>query len=169
MKAIALLSLFLVLPAIAAPRATAPDWDVVPAGVTEALCQRLKMDAVATGNLSIVRITQPLVTAASLAVLPGPKKKKRRPSVDRPSNRAIPIALGRGGCHWQPIDAADISSKHDEMVVELSAPLANPHVKGEAGLFVRVSLGSEHPAWYWISLVPRDEGWTLRFIHVLSR
>jgi hypothetical protein len=168
LRTLALLLLFTVLPIEAAPRPTAPDWEMVPSGVVDALCQRLKMDAIATGSLAIVRVTQPLITPQSIATLAGPKKVRKAPSVSF-VNRAIPIDFTGTDCHWRPIEAGKLGQLADEMVVELSAPLANPYSKGEAGLFVRVTLGGEHPAWYWISLVPAGEGWAVRFVFVLSR
>jgi hypothetical protein len=163
-----LLLLFAVLPIGAAPRPAAPDWEMVPSGVVDALCQRLKMDAIATGRLAIVRLTQPLITPQAIATLAGPKKVRKAPAAPF-VNRAVPIDFTGSDCHWRPIEPEELGQQPDEMVVELSAPLANPYSKGEAGLFVRVTLGGEHPAWYWISLVPRGDGWGVRFVFVLSR
>jgi hypothetical protein len=144
-----------------------PEWDIIPAGVVDAICTRLKMDAVATGRTTIVRVTQPLITPASVASLAGPKQKRKKATATF-TNRAIPISLEGEVCDWQPIDATEIASRHDEMIVELSAPLANPFSRGEAGMFARVSLGGVHPSWYWVSLVPTGEGWVVRFVFVLS-
>lgn len=151
------------------PPPAVPEWDVIPAGVSEALCARLKMDAIATGSLPIVRVTQPLVTPENIAALAGVSRRARPDlSAGMPPNRALPVTIGRG-CAWVPIDVRDMPKHPDEMIVELSAPIANPYTRGEAGLFVRVSLGDQHPSWYWIRLVRVGEGWSAGFVSVLSR
>jgi hypothetical protein len=53
------------------------------------------------------------------------------------------------------------------MVVELSAPAANPFRRPEAGMFVRISLAGEHGQWYWISLLPTAGGWVVGNIEAL--
>jgi hypothetical protein len=146
-----------------------PQWDVVPARVVEALCSRLKMDAIATGRTAIVKVTQPLVTAQNLSALAGsttPRGAKRRAAA-AVANRAIPIELGRGPCSWEPIDVRDIDKHSDAMLVELSAPILHPFNTHEAGVLARVSLNNEHQSLYWISMVPRGDQWGIRFVSVL--
>jgi hypothetical protein len=163
-------ALLILLTACASGKAplAAPDWDTVPEGVVTALCRRLQMDALATGNTAIVRVTQPLATPESLAALAGttaaPGSKRQATGV---TNRAIPITLGRGSCAWQPIDVRQAAAITDAMVVELSAPLLHPYNKNEAGLLARVSLAEQHPSWYWISMVPRKGEWAVRYVSVL--
>jgi len=128
------------------PPLVPPQWDTVPGHIAEALCTRLKMDAVASGSLLIVNVTQPLAAG---------------------ENRAIPIALGTS-CEWTGIDARDIRKHRDEMVVELSNPVADRE-RGEVGMLARVTLGGEHPAWYWISLIPYRDQWAVRFVFALSK
>lgn len=151
------------------PPLTAPNWDVLPARVVEALCVRLKMDAIATGRTTIVQVTQPLVTPQNLIALAGsttPRGAKRRAQA-AVVNRAIPIELGRGSCAWQPIDVRDIDRHSDAMLVELSAPILHPYNAKEAGVIARVSLGNEHQSLYWISMVPHGDNWAIRFVSVL--
>jgi hypothetical protein len=146
-----------------------PQWDVLPARVVDALCSRLKMDAIATGRTAIVKVTQPLVTAQNMAALAGsttPRGAKRRAAA-AVTNRAIPIELGRGACSWEPIDVRDIDQHSDAMLVELSAPLLHPFNTHEAGVLARVSLNNEHQSLYWISMVPRGDEWGIRFVSVL--
>jgi hypothetical protein len=154
------------------PPVTAPDWDAIPAGVVEVLCRRLQMDALATGRLTIVGVTQPLATPQSLAALASTQPRRMRNDaapIASTVNRAIPITTSGTSCTWQTIDVRAMSRYPDAMIVELSAPLANPFNPREAGLFARVSLGNEHPSWYWIPLTPTGNGWAPGFVLVLFR
>jgi len=147
----------------------APQWDVLPARVVEALCRRLQSDALATGRTSIVKVTQPLANVRSMSALAGstaPRGAKRRANA-AVVNRAIPIELGRGSCAWDPIDVRDIEKHSDAMLVELSAPLLHPYNTHEAGVLARVSLGDQHQSLYWISMVPHGDQWAVRFVSVL--
>ncbi len=145
----------------------APDWDMVPAGISDALCGRLRMDAVATGNVTIVRVTQPLATRESLAAVAVVTNNRKRAREAPIVNRAIPIMFGHGSCAWTPIDVRDIPKHRDEMVVELSAPLPNPFKPGEAGIFARATLAGEHASWFWIPLRRATGGWQTGSISVL--
>jgi hypothetical protein len=141
----------------------APDWDMIPPGIPEALCTRLKIDAVATGRLAVVNVTQPLATPLTLGALGhlAPQRPRKDGAAERALiNRAVPVELQPGSCTWIPVDIRDVSKHGDEMLLELSAPLPNPWVANEAGLFARVSLGGEHPNWYWLPLYPTGSGWT---------
>ena len=145
---------------------TIPDWDAIPAGVTHAFCQRLQLDGIGTigAEVAIVKITQPLASPQALAQVGPPM---RPVSI---VHRALPIGTvsgGVGGCSWKPIDALDPSRQFDSMVVELSAPVANPAKPG-AGMVGRVSLGGTHPNWYWLELTPRRGGWSVGRIIPLS-
>jgi hypothetical protein len=154
----------------------APEWDAIPAGVLGALCQRLQMDTVASGApLTIIRTTQPLATERSLMALgeaAGTRPNKTRLAEALPAGqRSLPLnipAMTSGACIWNAADSVNPRMQSDRMVVELSAPLPNPFVRNAAGMFARVSLGGENPAWYWIGLVPRGTGWTMGPIIVLG-
>ena len=154
-----------------APPPEPPRWDAVPPGVVEALCRRLQSDALATGTLAIVRVTQPLATPENVAALEGAIDDGRtlRAEPPRVVNRAIPVSVGQGSCAWRPIDVRDAAGQDDQMIVEVSSPLMNPYNPREAGLFARASLGNEHPSWYWIALAPADEGWRIRTVSVLFK
>lgn len=151
------------------PTPVAPEWDALPAGVAEALCARLRADALATGELTIVRITQPLADTRSLAAVEAVSNPQGRKAPAPIVNRAIPVLTSGSSCSWKPIDVDELPRHQDEMVVTLSAPIPNPHSAGEAGIFARVSLGGAHDSWYWIPLMPRKSGWTAGMIQVLSR
>ncbi|MFP5247963.1 MAG: hypothetical protein ACLGH0_14815 [Thermoanaerobaculia bacterium] len=166
----ALLAVLLLSACASAPPITTPEWDSVPPHVVEALCRRLRMDAVATGELTIVRVTQPLATPDLLTALGlvsprGSESNEPAPVVQR----AIPIATTPASCKWNPVDVRDIDRHHDAMLVELSSPIVNPYVPSEAGLFARVSLGGEADAWYWIPVVPTERGWVVRPVSVIVK
>lgn len=145
---------------------TVPDWDTIPAGVMSAFCHRLQMDGVGTNahEIAMVKITQPLVTSGALARLGKPKRKVAI------VHRALPIATSDSAlsvCQWKPIDALDPNREFDTMVVELSAPVANP-ANPAAGMLARVTLGGAHPNWYWIELNPRGGAWSVGRIFPIS-
>jgi hypothetical protein len=140
-----------------APPLTAPAWEMVPAGIAGAICQRLQSDRF-SDSLVMVKVTQPIVTSASLAAL---FPMQRRPlELKVPPTRAIPIETAGGSCAWKMIDAADRERYLDSVVVELSAPLLNPAKAKEAGLFARVSTGGAYE-WYWLALRSDAGAWVL--------
>ena len=170
---IALVSLLLVACASQQPPPPlAPDWNVIPQGILETFCLRLKAEGVAEGApVAIVSTTQPIASPATIAALAGPAPKKADMQVAaealRASQRVIPLTLSESRCSWIAIDSAKAYRRPDQMIVELSAPAANPFRKGQAGIFVRVSLAGEHGQWYWISLLPRASGWVVGNIEAL--
>lgn len=153
--------------ATAPPPPPAPEWDAIPPAVVEALCRRLQIDALATGRVTIVRTTQPLATPRAVAALAGSGRKGRTAARPAIANRAMPVELSVGNCTWNAINAGEAGRYTDEIVVALSAPIPNPWVAREAGVFVRASLGESHASWYWISLVPRGDDWTVKYVSVL--
>ena len=143
----------------AAPPAV-PEWDAIPAGVSAALCTRLQMDGIggAGSEIALVKITQPIASAQALAALGRPKRNRRGVQI---IHRALPVGIAKadaGGCAFRGIDALDPKKEFDQMVIELSAPVADP-TKIAAGIVARASLGGTHPLWYWIELFPRGDGW----------
>lgn len=167
--AAAAILLFVMLTACAsAPPVAAPDWNEVPPHIAEALCRRLRMDALATGRVTVVAITQPLVTPESVHALARIGRRRRPAAVEPPMNRAIPVRTEGGSCSWKTLGALD-RRPSDEMIVELSAPIANPWIDREAGVFAKASLGTEDASWYWIALVPAGKSWAVRFVSVLPR
>ena len=147
-----------------------PEWEAIPAGVADALCMRLQRDAFATGNVTIVRVTQPLATPESVAAVQHVTKHGSRGQAFPIGNRAIPVLFAQGGsCRWTPIDVRDMAAHSDEMIVELSAPIVNPWKPKEAGMFARVSLAGAHQSWYWIPLLRQGDNWASGFISVLPR
>jgi hypothetical protein len=143
----------------------APDWDTVPAGVLNALCQRLKMDGtVGAGDVVVLNKTQPIASTHALAVLGSNEANK--PTIERAS-QALQFGLKTLAvevdptCGWTAADAVDLRRHSDVVIVEISAPVANPYVPPQAGIFARVSVGGDNASWYWISLVPIGGGWAV--------
>lgn len=153
-----------------APPVTAPLWDTVPPGVAEGLCRRLQSDALATGEVLIVKVTQPLLSPDLVVALGSSVTHRGRTQPMPPLlNRAIPVATTPSSCSWKPIDVRDLDRNADMMIVELSAPVLNPYRSGEAGVFARASLAGQHPAWYWIPLAQRGDRWTPGIAMVLFK
>ena len=157
------------------PPLAAPNWDVIPAGVLDALCARLQMDAIATGApgspLAIVSTTRPLATPQSLNALAmtvrGGLDTSRLPLSTEELNRAMPVEVANGTCAWRAVPVARMDSHRDEMLVELSAPSIHPFAPKSGGILTRVAVGGEGAAWYWITLIPRGEYWSIGPVHIL--
>lgn len=149
---------------------TAPE--SVPAAVLEALCGRLRIDAIAsTAPLAIVTETRPLATPQSMNALSitarGRIRANRMAASAVEANRTLPVAVEGASCTWRPVAPAQLARHRDEMLVELSAPTVNPFAPREAGMFARVTVGGEGASWYWISLVPYGGRWAVGGVSVL--
>ncbi len=157
------------------PQLTAPQWDAIPPGVLDTLCNRLRMDAIATGApLAIVGTTRALANQQSLSALAfaarsGRTRNPRVGSSVMDANRAIDVVTAGSSCPWRKITPEDAARLYDEMIVELSAPALHPFSSREAGLFARVSLGGQGASWYWISLHPAGDRWAVGSVAVLSQ
>ncbi len=154
-----------------APQPIAPHWDAIPPWVLGALCKRLQMDALGTsGRLTVVKTTQPIATPDSVSIVAASARRPVAPSeiaaAIREGGQPIPLAFTEGECAWSPVDGL-ASIRSDEVVVELSSPLRNPAVPGEAGLFARVSLGTQQE-WYWVTLAPRGSAWAVRYVSAIG-
>lgn len=171
MKSITLVSLVLITVACASspPPVEAPQWEAVPLQVVEGLCRRLQMDAATSGTSAIVETTVPLIDQQSLAGLArlsrGRKPVARQNPVDL---RPLRVDSLPKTCEWR-LTKASATPRHDEVLIELSSPIANPFDAREAGMFARVSLGGEHPSLYWIALVPAGSEWGVRFVSVVPQ
>jgi len=155
------------------PPLTAPAWDAVPPAVLDALCSRLRMDAIATGApLAIVSTTRPLATQQSLSALiylmRGRPIAERVASAVVDGNRSMPVTTEGAACAWRAVTPAQLPRLQDEMVIELSAPALHPLAPREAGLFARAAVGGEHASWYWVTLVPHGDRWGVAGVSVLS-
>lgn len=152
---------------------TSPRWDEMPAPVLDALCARLQMDAIGNGSpVAIVGTTRPLANPQTMSALAlvsrGARSSRNRiAEAAADANRMIPIPTEGTACSWQVIPANQIDRHHDEMLVELSAPMLHPFASRQAGLFARVSVGGQGASWYWVSLVPTGDTWTVSQVGVL--
>lgn len=139
----------------------APEWDVVPSGVIDVVCTRLRDDAIST--VAVLKTTQRIATPQGLAVLGGSYGKRttndRITAVLAAAQKPVAVEAKSSVCSVTPIDRLDGRLHTDLMILELSSPVANPFARNEAGLFARVSLGGQHPAWYWIPLGRMGSQW----------
>ena len=151
---------------------TAPECDVIPVGVLDVLCSRLRMDAIAgTAPLAIVDTTRPLGTAEAMAALSrmgrGRTPAGRVVTSVQEANRKVPVTTTGGSCAWLPVAERDLARHRDEMLVEISSPLLHPYFPRQGGLFARVTVGGEGASWYWIALAPHGTGWRVVQVTVL--
>ena len=150
----------------------APEWETIPLGVVDAFCQRLQAEGLGVGGtMAIISTTQPIATMNALAAVGGPSPRRvtgeRAAAALRGGQKSIPITLG-GNCAWTAVDPQGADRWRDLMLVELSAPVANPFAPGQAGLFARVTLNAQNASWYWITLAPRPGGWAVGYIQALA-
>jgi hypothetical protein len=153
--------------ATAIPPAKTPDWTEIPAPILNAFCARARNDGISReSQMLIVKTTQPIVTASSLRSL-GEAYFKAGDTVMlaealNASLKPLPLNVAPGGtCNWRPIDRIDSRRDHELLTVELSAPFINPFVRGESGLFARMSVGGQAPQWYWIPVAERGGQWAV--------
>jgi hypothetical protein len=154
------------------PAPLVPEWAAIPPGILETFCLRLKAEGVAEGApVAIVSTTQPIASMSVIGALAGPSPKRGSIQLAaealQQSRRTIPLTLTEGRCAWIAVDSAKAYQRADQMIVEMTAPATNPFRRGEAGIFVRVSLAGEHGQWYWLSLLPSSGGWIVGNIEAL--
>jgi hypothetical protein len=172
---VAVAALLLIAACASTPKVplTAPQWDAVPAPVLDALCARLQMDAIASGSpVAIVGTTRALATPQTMSALAlvsrGSHTSRSRVAASAAdANRFLPITTEGTSCIWRVIPANQIDRHRDEMLVELSAPMLHPFAAKQAGLFARASVGGQGASWYWISLVPTGDTWSVSGVGVL--
>lgn len=154
------------------PPLAAPAWDTIPAGVLDALCTRLTMDAIATGApLAIVTTSRPLGTSEAISALAragrGRTKYSRVAASMEEANRSIPVTTAGSSCAWRPVPETQLDRVRDEMLLELSAPLVHPFLPRQAGLFARAAVDGQGPSWYWVTLAPHGDAWSVVSVTVL--
>lgn len=147
------------------PPTKTPEWTEVPPAILNAFCARVRGEAVSRDSqISVVKTTQPIVTAMSLRSL-GESYFKAADTVMlaealNAALKPIPLTIAPGGsCSWKPIEHLDTRRDHEVLVVELSSPFPNPYVRGESGLFARMSVGGQGSQWYWIPVADRNGQW----------
>ena len=131
------------------------------------------MDAIASGApLALVGTTRALATPETLSALAlvsrgGRTSRSRVAASAADANRSIPITTEGASCSWRVIPVNQIDRHRDEMLLELSAPMLHPFASKQAGLFARASVGGQGASWYWISLVPTGDTWSVSQVGVL--
>jgi hypothetical protein len=167
-KRIAVLLSLLLAGCATKPPTTAPDWTELPPSIAEALCAKMRSEAVSSeATISVLKTTQPLVTPASIhslgTIYPAVGKAAIVADAVIAGQKRLPINLAGTSCQWKPIDAVDTRS-HDEMILQVSAPFVNPYARTEAGLFARLTLGGHDAQWYWVPLAQRKGVWAIGFV-----
>jgi hypothetical protein len=148
---------------------TAPAWTEVPSSVSEAMCSRLRNEAVSPeSTIVLVRSTQPLVSASSIRSLGHAYSAETNGAAPAaaisPTLQTLPIGTIAGSCSWQLMDRLDPKATVDTMVLQLSSPFVNPFNRHEAGMLARFSIGGQAPQWYWIPLGERKGQWAIGYI-----
>lgn len=154
--------LLLLVGCATAPPAPAPPLpDSVPRGVIESFCSLLHGEGM-TSEVRVIRTTQPIINSESLQALldrtsDSPPKRALPPI--KVSDTPLPVEIPNGSCIGRSIDAFYAPRDSDVMVLELSAPFANPFASGQPGVLARFSLGNESPTWYWIPIAGQNGRW----------
>lgn len=138
-----------------------PTFTSVPRGALDAMCLRLKDEGISS-ELRVVRNSQPLISPASLQALGEAAFARIAPNTDALQAAAalsIPIEVRPDSCARRTIDVIDPMRDSDAMILEFSAPFANPFSKKQLGVLARLTVGGESPTWYWIPLVQQKDRW----------
>lgn len=149
------------------PPIAAPKWSEVPAVVTDAMCGRLRGEAISgDSTIAIVETTQPLITARSMQALGAIYNRAGSPAalsqnMDSLIN-PLPVRVTQL-CRWKPVAAIDPNA-HDEMVLQLSPPFVNPFAPQEAGVLARLSLAGRDAQWYWVPMAQRNGVWLIGIV-----
>jgi hypothetical protein len=110
-----------------------------------------------SGELRVVRNSQPLITSASIEALAEAMFYRGRSVAPVTAATSVPVET-QGSCSLRAIDAIHPGDS-DVMVLQFSSPFANPFVRGQLGVIARLSLGNEAPTWYWIPIGQRSGVW----------
>jgi len=129
---------------------------VVPRAAVEVMCTRMHSEGM-TGELRVVKNSQPLITAASIDGLADAMFYRGRSAAPVTAAPSVPVET-QGSCSPRAIEAINPRDS-DVMVLQFSSPFANPFVRGQLGVIARLSLGNEAPTWYWIPIGQRFGVW----------
>ena len=130
---------------------------VVPRAAVDMMCSRMHAEGMA-GELRALKMTQPLITPQSVQALAEAMfyRGGRVPPQIAVAG-SVPVETA-GSCVTHPLDSIT-SRDSDVMIAAFSSPFENPFVRGQLGVFARVSLGSEAATWYWIPIGQRGGSW----------
>ena len=144
-----------------APPPPPPTFTSVPRGALDAMCLRLKDEGISS-ELRVVRNSQPLISPASLQALGEAAFARVAPNsnaLEAAAALSIPIEVRPDSCARRTIDVIDPLRDNDAMILEFSAPFANPFSKKQIGVLARLTVGGESPVWYWIPLTLQKDRW----------
>ncbi len=119
------------------------------------MCTRVHSEGM-TGELRVVKTSQPLITGAALEALAEATFYRGKPIASITAAAAVPVEPG--SCTTRAIESINARDA-DVMVVQFSSPFANPFARGQLGVIARLSLGNEAPTWYWIPIGERNGRW----------
>lgn len=143
------------------PIAVAPS-DVPPSAL-DSICARARHEGI-TGEVDVVKTTEPLITRESIVALAdaaayqGKDDPARIAAALTAKTQKLTVPISRKGCDFRVVDTVD-DARNDTMVLQISAPILNPFVRGTAGFFARLSLGNEAAQWYWVPVSIREGTW----------
>ncbi len=164
MRFAAATALLLLAACASPPPATAPDWQQLPPLISEAICGRLRAEAISTSNpILIVKTTEPIITGPSVRSVAHLYFKDTEASTlaaALSTGEPMPVLLG-SSCAWEPIERLNARKHADRLVLQLSKPFVNPFARSEAGVLARLSIGGHDAQWYWIPLAQRKGRWLI--------
>ena len=154
-------------------------WSRVPSSVLDALCaSSIRNEGIGRQTtINVVPRSQSLVTAASLVSLrraylvkPG-KGLESTPQLAQSiagELTSIPVEIPTAGrsCNWATLERFDRARDNDKMILQVSAPFANPYAKSQWGAFARLTVGGEAAAWFWVPMMTR--GGAIALGHVMA-
>ncbi len=127
----------------------------VPRAAVDMMCTRMHTEGI-NGELRAVKTSQPLITQSAVMALAAAMFYARRTAPQIRAANSVPVEIS-GSCATA-IDSIT-SRDSDAMVVQFSPPFENPFVRGQLGLFARLSLGNEAATWYWIAIGQQNGIW----------
>jgi len=144
-------------------------WSSIPSGVLDVLCaSSIRNEGIGRQTtINVVPRSQSLVSTASLVglrrayfVKPG-KGLANTPQIAQSiagGLTSIPIEVPAAGrsCNWATLEHFDRARDNDKMILQISAPFANPYSKTEWGAFARLTVGGEAATWFWVPMRTKD-------------
>jgi hypothetical protein len=128
--------------------------------VIDSICSRLRSEGM-TSEVRAVSTTQPLITPGTLQALAEAAFYQGKETGLAEIGSIVPIAVQvpTNSCVSTAIEAFDRARDGDVMVLQISAPLANPFARRQLGVLARLALGDESPIWYWVPIGERSGIW----------
>ena len=128
----------------------------VPRAAVDMMCSRMHAEGM-TGEMRALKMTQPLITPTSVEALASAMFYTGHSAPQISAAATVPVETA-GSCVTRALDSITPRDS-DVMVAAFSSPFENPFVRGQLGVFARVSLGGEAATWYWIPIGRRGGAW----------